>query len=115
MPAEVQRLPGREHPRVPFGSDIAVQVPDWAALRARALDVSYGGMSLVLARPLRVGDRLVFGLAMPTGVGLEVEAIVRNVVPLESGRFRVGLEWTSLPPEARNELRLFVDAIAEAA
>jgi c-di-GMP-binding flagellar brake protein YcgR len=115
MPASIHRLPGRRHPRVPFSSEIAVQVPDWVALRARGLDLSYGGMSLILGQQLAVGDKLFFGLQVPGGRVVRVAAVVRNVLPTDTGRFRVGLEWAELRERERDELRLFVDGIAAVA
>ena len=115
MPARAQRLPGRRHPRVPFASDIAVQVPDWTALQARGLDLSYGGMSLMLPQPLSIGDRLLFGLRPSNGSPMQLEAVVRNVVRVAAGRFRVGLEWAGVVGDQKHELRMFVDSVATAA
>lgn len=116
MPTELRDrlLPDRRHPRVPYGSEIAVRVPEWAALRARGLDLSYGGMSLELPQRLRVGDKLVFGLSLPDRGDVQVEAMVRNVVRVAAGRFRVGLEWVGILEEGDPDLETFVDSVADA-
>jgi c-di-GMP-binding flagellar brake protein YcgR len=97
---------------VSYAADIDVKVPRWAEFRAQGLDVSYGGMSLIFPQRLRQGDRLIFGLALGDGTPIQVPAVVRNVAPLGTGRFRVGLEWADLRGDERSEVRMFVDTVA---
>jgi hypothetical protein len=82
----------RRHERFTFNTPLEVRLPgqiEW--LKARACDVSVGGLSFETETRLEVGDEIRIGLLNPNGIAFVLHAIVRYV-RAEAGQFVVGTE-----------------------
>ena len=92
----------REDERHPAGW-IATYSPgsSEAWFSCEALDVSATGAGLILSGPgVEVGAPLILELQVNDGQpnGIRLEGTVRNVVPLDDRRTRVGVEFEPLKP-----------------
>lgn len=108
--AEMSSDNRRLQERRPYYGRVEINAPAFPSLDVRARDISEGGVRLVMAREVRVGDRVRFELETEAGKSMTVEAEVRNVTPLEPGRFAVGLRWMAAP-ESSGFLGNFVESV----
>lgn len=90
----------RQHARVKTNRPIDVRVSRFLGLQARCLDVSKGGMRLLVEDPVRVGDCLVFGVQLPGAPDFKIQAQVRHVSENADGHFEIGLAWVDVDDRA---------------
>src|SRR5689334_3546155 len=102
----------RAHPRHSVQAKLSVRAMDWSSFEAECVDVSYGGIGLVLDSEMVAGDELVFGVAGKGGRTHRLIAVVRHVVVLGEGRWRAGLEWRVRGSAQRIAIKNMVDEIA---
>lgn len=103
----------RRHEREYFASTVQLLTPQRRIVEARTLDISLGGLRLVLPANLAVGSRCGLRLVVPRvpfGASTVVaEAEVTSIV--FSGRengFLAGLRFTTLPQEPRATLQAYL-------
>lgn len=80
--------------------------------RRRILDISPGGVRIYSDEQLREEDQLELELFLPNGQTIVATARVvwiKRLPPDEDARFDVGLEFTSLPDNATQELKYVLD------
>jgi len=80
--------------------------------RRRILDISPGGVRIYSDEQLREEDQLELELFLPNGQTIIATARVvwiKRLPPDEDARFDVGLEFTSLPDNATQELKYVLD------
>jgi hypothetical protein len=76
------------------------------------LDISPGGVRIYSDEQLREEDQLELELFLPNGQTIVATARVvwiKRLPPDEDARFDVGLEFTSLPDNATQELKYVLD------
>jgi c-di-GMP-binding flagellar brake protein YcgR len=80
--------------------------------RRRIYDISPGGVRIYSDEQLRENDQLELELFLPNGQTIVATARVvwiKRLPPDEDARFDVGLEFTSLPANATQELKYVLD------
>ena len=80
--------------------------------RRRIYDISPGGVRIYSDEQLRENDQLELELFLPNGQTIVATARVvwiKRLPPDEDARFDVGLEFTSLPANANQELKYVLD------
>jgi hypothetical protein len=80
--------------------------------RRRILNISPGGVRIFSDEQLREEDQLELELFLPNGQTIVATARVvwiKRLPPDEDARFDVGLEFTSLPDNATQELKYVLD------
>jgi c-di-GMP-binding flagellar brake protein YcgR len=80
--------------------------------RRRIYDISPGGVRIYSDEQLRENDQLELELFLPNGQTIVATARVvwiKRLPPDEDARFDVGLEFTSLPSNATQELKYVLD------
>src|SRR5690349_9658360 len=102
----------RRHERLPTNRTVALQVAQWTGLEGICRDISYGGACLVLPDEVKVGDKLVFDLALDGGASVSLTAVVRHVTQLEDGTFAVGIAWAFPGAKHSAMLKAYVDSAA---
>lgn len=103
----------RRHEREYFASTVQLLTPGRRIVEARTLDISLGGLKLVLAANLAVGSRCGLRLVIPVvpfgARAIVAEAEVASIV--FSGRengFLAGLRFTTLTQEPRAALQAYL-------
>ncbi len=103
----------RRHEREYFASTVQLLLPQRRILQARTLDISLGGLKLIVPANLAVGTRCGLRLVIPVvpygARTIVAEAEVASIV--FSGRengFLVGLRFTTLPQEPRAALLAYL-------
>ena len=80
--------------------------------RRRISDISLAGVRIYSDEPLKEGDQLEIELFLPNGQTVIATARVvwiRRLPSDEDARFDVGLEFTSLPDNATQELKYVLE------
>lgn len=91
----------RSFPRKIMRCALTLVVPGAAPIRARTLDISLGGISVMVGEQLRVGQNCTVGFEAPlNGKPVRVTATAKVIYSILSGTdgFRVGLEFVHLDP-----------------
>jgi adenylate cyclase len=85
-----------------------------AAMRGRILDIGYYGVLAELEQelPLRAELKLELELSLVEHRARDVYARVVKAAQV-SGRWQVGLEFTSISPESNSKLQLFVQMLIQ--
>ena len=99
-----------ESPRRQLRAALALQVEIESGkekVKAMTLDVSAGGMGLLLAKPPLLGDLLKVSLRLPSQEPVSGLARVVDVKVLP-GNARAALAWAGLPPDEVERLELLV-------
>ena len=122
LPSLGKTLPRQEirrSPRVAVTLPVAYRVVQNkivkpAALRGRILDIGYYGVLAEVERelPMRAELKLELELSLVEHRAREVYARVVKAAPV-SGRWQVGLEFTSISPESNSKLQLFVQMLIQ--
>ncbi len=89
----------RSFPRKIMRCHAAVVIPGAAPLRARTLDVSLGGLSLIMAEQLPIGQECTVGFEAPlNGNMVRIAANAKVIYSILSGAdgFRIGLQFVRL-------------------
>lgn len=103
----------RRHKREYFASTVQLLTPQRRIVEARTLDISLGGLKLVLPANLAVGSRCGLRMVIPVvpfgARTIVAEAEVASIV--FSGRengFLAGLRFTTLPQEPHAALQAYL-------
>jgi uncharacterized protein (TIGR02266 family) len=106
-----QRGPGRrEHPRV--AARISVNCRSESIFRGWLNDLSKGGVSVRCAREVKVGQPLTVSFGAPGLKGLvEITGEVVTSQSLETGQWRVGLRFTPLSEDEREQVTRMLDTL----
>ncbi|WP_424191594.1 PilZ domain-containing protein [Ampullimonas aquatilis] len=95
----------RRHPRVMVNWPIGIQLPDKSIIRGRVINISIGGMGLMMDRPLQLGMQFKVAVDMsePGNQAIRSRVVfncrsVHSVLAKEG--FRVGLEYVGEIPRA---------------
>lgn len=94
----------RRHPRVQL-RDLKALSGDFPGLKATVVDLSLGGVGLLLEGPLAEGRELTFQVS-----GLELRGLVRWCRCDPGKGFRAGLEFLELNHQQRQKLREWMGA-----
>jgi DNA-binding response OmpR family regulator len=114
LPRLIRRLQRRRHPRVPVSGKAFVSVAGrlQRAIEAEVIDLSEGGVCLVLAEPPMRGAALHLEVQAQSEAGqlqFQGEGTVRSIVAFtQQGepRYRVGVQLQRLPADAVQHIRL---------
>ncbi len=97
----------RAYPRAPFVTPVRL-VSSSGSNDGRTEDVSEGGLLLVIDAQVREGERVTARMPLPlSGRVVTVEAIARWA-RTRRGQKAIGLAFTSLPDDARDDIRGYV-------
>ncbi|WP_147376745.1 PilZ domain-containing protein [Noviherbaspirillum saxi] len=91
----------RSFPRKIMRCQAIVVIPGVTPISARTLDISLGGVSIVIAEQLRVGQECKVGFEAPlNGKTVRVMGAAKVVYSILSGAdgFRVGMQFLKLDP-----------------
>lgn len=110
----VPRQEMRKSPRVPIDLDLeywamAGKVVAGNAMRGRVRDIGYHGLLIETAEPLQLYSEIKLAFDLPC-LGYRAGQIYARVVSArsEDGRYRVGLEFTSVDGDTSDKIQLFV-------
>jgi len=102
----------RAYRRIPVGRPVDVLVSDWPILQGICFDISYGGVGLMLPRPVAVGDRMNLNVPLDGGGFHTVSAVVCFSQPTEDLKsWRIGLQWQRKSAEDMRAIWGFVDRL----
>jgi len=113
LPRLIRRLQRRRHPRVPVSGKAFVSVAGrlQRAIEAAVVDLSEGGVCLVLAEPPMRGATLHLEVQAQSEAGqlqFQGEGTVRSIVAFTqqgAPRYRVGVQLQRLPADAVQRIR----------
>jgi DNA-binding response OmpR family regulator/c-di-GMP-binding flagellar brake protein YcgR len=113
LPRLIRRLQRRRHPRVPVSGKAFVSVAGrlQRAIEAEVVDLSEGGVCLVLAEPPMRGATLHLEVQAQSEAGqlqFQGEGTVRSIVAFTqqgAPRYRVGVQLQRLPADAVQRIR----------
>jgi CheY-like chemotaxis protein len=113
LPRLIRRIQRRRHPRVPVSGKAFVSVAGrlQRAIEAEVIDLSEGGVCLVLAEPPMRGAALHLEVQAHSEAGqlqLQGEGTVRSIVAFTqqgAPRYRVGVQLQRLPAESVQHIR----------
>jgi DNA-binding response OmpR family regulator/c-di-GMP-binding flagellar brake protein YcgR len=113
LPRLIRRLQRRRHPRVPVSGKAFVSVAGrlQRAIEAEVIDLSEGGVCLVLAEPPMRGAALHLEVQAHSEAGqlqFQGEGTVRSIVAFTqqgAPRYRVGVQLQRLPAESVQHIR----------
>jgi c-di-GMP-binding flagellar brake protein YcgR len=87
----------RQHPRIPMRVQTEVRFTSWAVYSLiYTINISKGGMNLELTEEPKADAKLTVRLRQPDGSAVDLEAVVRHTQQTKSGRWSVGVQFTSL-------------------
>jgi hypothetical protein len=116
MHVNPHREPGDDRPPTPADRRASVRyrcektavgrafiASSYRSVSARVVDLSVGGVGLVVDQPLEIGTRLHVELDGPASIPLELVAEIRNSVQQPDGSWRCGCElvWQLSEDEVR--------------
>ena len=115
LPASHPDTALRRHVRERFATTVELTLPDRRVLRGRTLDISLGGMQLVLPASLPLHSECGLSLTIPAiPMGAKVITARAQVTSIVcSGRqhgFVAGLRFTTFPTASRAALQRYLQA-----
>lgn len=115
QPAGFPNTALRRHVRERFATTVQLALPDWRVLRGRTLDISLGGMQVVLPESLPLHGECRLSLTIPAiPMGARVITARAQVTSIVcSGRergFLTGLRFTTFPTASRAALLRYLQA-----
>lgn len=109
--AAVSATQRRKHFRKHVEIPVRYRLPGDFYRLGQSMDISGGGMRLSgMGGQLEAGIDLLFQLVINPSVVLTVKGVIRRVIPTESGRFEVGVEFQDIDPRVQEELTMFLFA-----
>ncbi|MBI5525572.1 MAG: PilZ domain-containing protein [Deltaproteobacteria bacterium] len=102
----------RKWKRVPAGFDVSYRIGEQSGV-AEAMDISTGGLFVVVDPPPRIGDRVYLTFLLPgdepTTAIRAIGEVVRTVAPAASRQGGCGVSIVAMPLEAKRVLAEFIE------
>jgi hypothetical protein len=100
----------RQFPRIPMRVAAEVRFTSWQVYSLiYTINISQGGMSIELPSEAKKGDELRIRLRPPTGLPVELDAVVRHCTPHKS-QFTVGVQFTALDGPTKQAIEASIRA-----
>jgi hypothetical protein len=74
------------------------------AVKGRMIDVSAGGIALVIDEVIPLNTRLNMKMTFPDQTKIDATVQVRRLVPKENGKYLLGMEFTVIADEAKEKI-----------
>jgi c-di-GMP-binding flagellar brake protein YcgR len=102
----------RQSQRVPLFPEIIARDYHGGLFNAQGADISEGGASIVVDRPLRKGSEFSLFFSLPLGKDtrevMVPHAIVCYAVMLENHRYKLGMKFMGMTPESAISIQQYI-------